>query len=345
MPAELRAEPISDGPQIHLPNLASAGTQSSAISPGDLLDVRIVTGLEDHTPEPTVLQVSKRGEVNLPLVGPVAVNGLEPSDASRAIAAASVERGIYQRPSITLDVRERATHQVTVLGAVESPGAHKLPVGGSDVLSAIAAAGGLTQEAGAEVEVMRQSSRTFLAGDSQQSDASGNIQQVGYEAGQGGGVSQTAWQETNSAPVMQRINLAQAAETPEVQQLLGDRDVVMVRPRKKPVIHVTGLVAKPDQFELPIDQNLHVLDALAMAGGRSSPVADKVFVIRQRDDAGEPAVIQVSISEAKKNGKENLILQSGDLVSVETTVATTVVDTVQEFFRVSLGVTSAAFRL
>ena len=95
---------------------------------------------------------------------------------------------------------------------------------------------------------------------------------------------------------------------------------------------------KPDQFKIPRNQDVHVLDAIAMAGGIKSPVADKVYVIRRLKDMPEPAVIQVSIAKAKRDGNENLRLTSGDLVSVETTPMTHFVDTLTTFFRISAGV-------
>jgi len=114
----------------------------------------------------------------------------------------------------------------------------------------------------------------------------------------------------------------------------------MVLPQEKRFIHVTGLVHKADQFELPRDQDVRLLDAVAMAGGVSSPVADKAFVIRRLPDMPEPAMIQVSLRKAKRDGNENLRLAPGDLVSVETTVATAVVDTATNLFRMTLGVGS-----
>jgi hypothetical protein len=87
------------------------------------------------------------------------------------------------------------------------------------------------------------------------------------------------------------------------------------------------------------------LDAIAMAGGTTSVVADKVFVIRQSAGMPQPAVIKVSIARAKRHGDENLLLSAGDLVSVESTVSTMTLDTVSKFFRVALGLSGnvAAF--
>lgn len=344
LPMELRAAPITGTKQIHLPNLAASGVGTSAISPGDLLDVTIFSGLEDEAPNPSVLQVSQRGDIDLPLIGQVVVAGMEPSDASRAITSAAVDRGVYRRPNVTLEINKRATHQITVLGAVSEPGVHELPVGACDVLSAISAAGGLTEDAGTEVEVMRQPAKTFLARGGPGNAANPDIQQVAYQPGfQPPAVVATRPQPATA--MMERIDLAMADTKSTVSQPLGDRDVIRVPPQTKRIVYVSGLVNKPDQFELPHDQNVRVLDALAMAGGLSSVVADKVYVIRQFEDdqRKQPAVIQVSIADAKQNGKENLILAPGDLVSVESTVTTTFVGAIESFFRISLGVTNSAF--
>ena len=119
----------------------------------------------------------------------------------------------------------------------------------------------------------------------------------------------------------------------------------MVLPQEKQYIHVTGLVRTPNQFVLPQHQDVTVMDAIAMAGGVSSPVADKVYVIRHLPDMAEPAVIEVSIRAAKSDGDENLRLAPGDLVSVERTMSTVCVDSVMTMFRVgfSLGGNLLAF--
>jgi hypothetical protein len=52
----------------------------------------------------------------------------------------------------------------------------------------------------------------------------------------------------------------------------------------------------------------------------------------------EPTVIRASLFDAKRDGRENLRLAPGDLVSVEATPATLVLDTATNFFRVAVGV-------
>lgn len=331
LPPNLLAKPSPSHRNLQLKNLAAQGQNSSRIAAGDLLEVHLASGAEEEPPKPHMARVGEDGSVTLPLLGSVTVVGREPAAASEVIAKAAIGRGVYRRPSVTVAVKEQATNQVMVLGAVTEPGLHNLPKNSSDVLSAIAAAGGLTDEAGVEVEVMRQS-RTYLAKNDQSSEpAEDGVQPASYTQA---GSTRTTGHE------VERINLAQATSRPHATRTLNEHDVVMVLPREKNVIHVTGLVTRPDQFEMPDEHELRLLDAIALAGGRSSNVADKVIVLRQPLDGGEPVAISASLSAAKQNSHENLVLAPGDLVSVESTFATATLNTVKDFFRITMGVSS-----
>jgi polysaccharide export outer membrane protein len=325
---------------VKLGELAAIGSRTTQIGPGDLLAVTIASGGEKEKVEPALARVAQSGNVILPLIGEVPVAGIQPFEAAERIAATSVERGIYRRPSVVVKVEEPAVNQVTVLGAVTKPGVQKLPRASSDLLSAIASAGGFAEEASTEVEVMRQNSATFMAttpGSSEVVNASYTEPQFFAPPSIGPG-SQAVLPNAAANAQTYRIDLAQANPGRAPDYRLGDGDVVMVLPEKERVIHVSGLVNKPDRFKIPRDQDVYVLDAIAMAGGIKSPVADKVYVIRRLEHMPAPAVIQISIAQAKKYGDENLRLTAGDMVSVESTPLTHTVDTLTTFFRMSLGI-------
>ena len=97
-----------------------------------------------------------------------------------------------------------------------------------------------------------------------------------------------------------------------------------------------GLVTKPGSFPYPLNQEIRVLDALALAGGCSNPLAEDILLIRRLPGAAEPVRIAVSL-QAVKNGRDNLALAPGDTVSVERTAATTAADIIQTFFRFGVG--------
>jgi polysaccharide export outer membrane protein len=328
LPPELVAAPAQDADRIDLSNLSGLGSNSSLIGPGDLVSITIASGNDEKKPLAMPARVADSGEVDVPMIGAVPIAGVEPFAASQRIAQAAIERGIYRQPSVVLTVEEPAANRVTVIGAVVEPGVKKVPRSSSDVLSAIALAGGLSKRASTNVEVMRQNNSTFMAG---QSSSSG-VTLASYNGTPGVG-------SADGGPVARtsRLDLAQANPQQQAEYRVNDGDVVMVLPEKDRVIHVSGLVNTPNQFKIPRSQDVHVLDAIAMAGGVKSPVADKVVVIRRVKGKPEPAVIKVSIASAKKEGSENIRLAPGDMISVEQTPATLVVDTVTNIFNVGLG--------
>lgn len=324
LPTELQA-PVTHGSQtMTLSRLNGMVAGSSKLAPGDLLHLTILSGLEQEEVVAKPARIAEDGTIHAPLIGTVAVANVDEQEAGERVKAASIERGIYVNPQVTVKVAQRAVNHVTVLGAVANPGTHEIPRGASNLVAALAAAGGLGEEAGTQIEVLRQPA-TFLA---KQTEPPGGIQLASFSA------PQLAPPEART----ERIDLAMAADGRPIDLRLGDQDVVMVHPADKRVIHVAGLVRNSNQFEMPKDQDLHVLDAIAMAGGRSSVVADKVFVIRRKDEQSEPVVIQLSIADAKVNGVENIRLAPGDMVSVESTPLTGLVDTLSNVFRVTAGV-------
>ena len=130
------------------------------------------------------------------------------------------------------------------------------------------------------------------------------------------------------------VDLALAASSDSGDYSLPDGATVMVMRRPKRFIHVMGLVHKPDQYEIAEDvPEPRLLDAVAMAGGTTLSIADKVHVIRQLPDRTEPVVIQASIRSAKGDTTSNISLAPGDVVSVEETPTTFVVGTLKDFIR------------
>jgi len=347
LPAEYQAPVLPASTELNLERMGGWAVGSSQIDAGDLVAITVYSGSGDEKTTPFPARVAPDGTVMVPLIGAVPIGGLEPVAAEQRIASTGVERGIYRQPYITLTVTEHAVNRVTVMGAVAKPGVVELPRGSSDLASALAAAGGLSVDAGTQVEILHRGSQSMLASqNAEPSDKNNNgVKLAAYnELAPSTGNPPPALGAPNqfqSAPPasadMTRVDLAQSGAASSEGRKLADRDVVMVQPREKRYIHVTGLVTKPNQFELTRDKDTRVLDAIALAGGTTSIVADKVYVIRQLPNMPTPAVIKVSIGTAKRHGEENLRLAAGDLVSVESTPATMLVDTAGKFFRLGLG--------
>jgi polysaccharide export outer membrane protein len=330
LPPEFRAAARSRDGAINLAGIAAPSAAESRLDAGDLLEVTIASGRDDETIAPILTRVSDSGAADIPLVGPVQVGGLEPFEASQAVANAAIERGIYRRPHVSLEIKTKAVNRITVMGAVLTPGVYELPRSSSDLVKALAMAGGLTEEAGTVVEIVR----SPATGQPMLGSASPGVVDAGANKFQ-----LTSYQFGGSLALPPTVRVDMATAAPAMGDFrLGDRDMVMVLPREKEMIFVTGLVEKPGQFELPRDQEVRLLDAIAMSGGLSSVAADKVLVIRRAAGRPGPAPIQASVRIAKRDGRENLVLAAGDVVSVEQTPATVVVDALMQLFRITMGV-------
>jgi polysaccharide biosynthesis/export protein len=304
LPSEFIAPSVLDPETIDLSGLSDQSVSAEVIQPGDVLDVAMITDYMKLTTTTTPVRVADDGTIVVPLVGKLSVGGMEVERAEQAANMESIARGVFRTPCITLTMRQCRTRKVTVVGAVNKPGTHELPRGSTSLMAALLAANGLSKDAGTEVEIRHTDSRGVMPA-------------------------------PNEPPVV-KVDLAAATAGTMPVPNLRDGDVVQVVKRKLPPVYVIGLVQKPGSFPYPPNQEIRVLDALAMAGGVSNAVAEDVLLIRHLPDRQEPVRIAVSIQGAK-NGQDNLVLAPGDTISVERTPATAVVDVVQTFFRVALG--------
>jgi polysaccharide export outer membrane protein len=314
LPAKYAVAHIQNVQTIDLSKLASSSVSSELIDRGDVLDVTIESGYEkDHVGNTVPIRVGEDGALQVPLIGRVQLAGLELAGAEQALRAAAVERGVFRNPSVTVEMKQQRMNKVTVVGAVNEPGTYELPRAKSELLAALMAAKGLNDDAGTDIEIRRPALRSEAS-----PRGPGKEDKV---AGVPGELASYAEPGTLRPPSSVRIDLVAATTqtTRNPSWYLDDGDVVMVEKRDLQPVQVIGLVGKPGRFPLPANKDLHLLDAIALAGGTTTPYCNKVTVIRQISLSEEPLVIRVSMREAKAEGKGNLLLGPGDVVSVEQT--------------------------
>jgi len=330
LPAELLAPPVDNVEAIGLSRLTQYSVGNELIDQGDVLEVTIVTDYGGLPALTMPVRVGEGGCGDIPLIGRVELAGLELEGAEQRIAAEGVHRGVFRNPHVTVEMKRRRTNRITVIGAVEEPGVYELRRGACSLLAALVTAGGLSEEAGADVEIRRVAL---------QQHEPGLIQPDGRRvAGEAPGKLASYESTTSSAPRVFHVNLAAAAQAGDAANRLADGDVVVVPKRAQVPIRVMGLVSKPGEFELPASQNLYMLDALALAGGRTMQVADKVLLIRRVPGRAEPVVVEISVKEAKRNGKDNMRLAPGDIVSVEQTPTTLMMDFLSQILHVGASI-------
>lgn len=319
LPRDWQAQPVANAQTVDLTRLTGHVARSDVIGRGDVLEITISAGLSTEDTVTFPVRVNDYGQANVSQVGPVMLEGLDFEEAEAAISMACEQAGLYTSPHVTVTSKRRNMYLITVTGAVELQGTYEIPAGSADLLHAIVAAGGLAEDAGTNVEI-RQSARgsrthePAVAG----MQGSGDYSLAGHTVTGG-----------SSAPQVVTVNLASISENASTNYRLEDGAVVMVETRDPAALQVLGLVQKPDVYDYPIGENLRVLGALALAGGRSNPIANRILVVRQDPQTGEQAVIQVNYNKAKDDMTENLLLQPGDMVIVDQTAATIFLDTIR----------------
>lgn len=325
LPTHLVAQRRENAKTVDLSRLASAASDSELIDRGDVVEISIATGLSEKDVVTFKARVGDDGVAKLQTIGDVPLAGLEMEAAEAAISAACIQRQLYRNPQVTVTMKQQRVNRVTVVGAVKQPGVYRIPRGQSDLLAALVAAGGLSDDAGTKVDIRN----PVLGGAPNLSP--GPIAGGAPDGVNAVGHSLPAPVRTASAPRLEsiQVDLVSATKSGSGGYLVNDGGIVTVERRDPEPVHVLGLVHKPNRYEFPIAEDLRVLDALALAGGVSSPVANKVFVIRREPNSHQTSIVTLSISAAKRDERANLRLSPGDIVSVEQTPMTVFIDTLR----------------
>ena len=324
LPAGWHATEVSTPGAIDLSLMARQSANTDQIYPGDVLEITVATGVEERTPQTWPVRVSADGQANVPLVGLVQVAGLMLPEAEEEIRRVSVQREIYRDPHVAVLMKQRRMIRVRIVGAVKSPGVYDLPAAGSDLLAALVAAGGFSEKAGTVVEIRHPNASQPLA-----------------QARAPTGVMLASFVESPEAPPRTvRVDLTHGSADPgEIDLHVEDGSVIVVLEKNKHSVSILGLVQRPGNYELPAGESLRVLDAIALAGGLRVSVANRVQLIRRVEGEANPAVIRILLNKAKRDGQENLVLAGGDIISVEETPTTFMVETLRSFLH--FGFTSA----
>jgi polysaccharide biosynthesis/export protein len=128
-----------------------SGFGSGAAGPigaGDLLEMSVF-----DTPELSgKLRVSNTGDILLPLVGSLHVQGMKAEDAQNLIRQKLISGGFLKDPQVTIFIAEYATQGVSVVGEVKNPGIYPA-FGSHHLLDYISLAQGLTPMAGTRITI------------------------------------------------------------------------------------------------------------------------------------------------------------------------------------------------
>lgn len=126
------------------------GAPLVTLGAGDAVNVQVY-GRPELT---TTTNVADDGSITVPLAGAVPVAGLSPAKAGQRIAAAFRQGRYLVDPQVTVSFTQARGQQVSVLGAVKSPGRFTVE-SRTSVLDVLAQAGGITENGASVVVLLR----------------------------------------------------------------------------------------------------------------------------------------------------------------------------------------------
>jgi polysaccharide biosynthesis/export protein len=164
-PVPSAVQPLSQ-PSTSTPNIQNKAPDASAkldenkpntdssdlvkLGAGDLIDVNVY-----NVPELTTkARVSNSGDVYLPLIDYVHVEGLTQEEAQSVIEKRFEDGGFVRNPHVTIFVEEANSQGVTVIGEVGKPGIYPDSVD-RKLYQVISEAGGFTQAASRKIAIIR----------------------------------------------------------------------------------------------------------------------------------------------------------------------------------------------
>jgi polysaccharide export outer membrane protein len=254
--------------------LAEDVTGEYRVGPKDLLEIKVM-----EIPELNVeRRVSDGGTIALPMVGDFAVSGLTATEIRNQLE--SLLKGKYvNRADVSVVIKEFANKPISILGAVQHPGALNIS-GRWFLLQAISAAGGLTEAAGRKVYILRK-----------KEDGPPDILEV----------------RTDDL-------LRGASGTWNIPIYPGD--VVNIPARSMVRIFCIGEVKTPGTVELSTDDRITLLSVLAKAGGLTDR-ASKTIRVKRRDASGRDVEMVYDYKRILAGKDPDPVLNGNDVVVVK----------------------------
>ena len=223
------------------------------VGPEDVLEIRVLGQQELQR----TVEVSQNGTVSFPLIGEIVAYGRTVFELENLIAKKLAEDKFLINAQVSIEVKRYGSLKVYILGEIKKPGRYFLK-GRTHVFSLLAEAGGLTDDAGRNIVVIR-------------GNAEKNTDQAIFSAQAAG----------NEIIYIDMDDITTGKNTNSFFILPGDTLQVPKAFR----FYVTGEVKKTGEFKW--EKQLSVRRAIAMAGGPTKTGAPDRIRIQRFENGAE----------------------------------------------------------
>jgi polysaccharide export outer membrane protein len=252
----------------------------------DQVLIRIVD-LPDVPDKP--FRVNPAGSIDLPLLGPVHAADFTTTQLREAVAAAAAK--YISDPQISVNVVEFHSQQVSVIGAVNSPGVHSL-AGPKRLLEVLSEAGGLRADAGSTIRITREMKWDKIPLPDARLDAGGQFSVA----------------ELDTDKLMN-------AGMPRDNIFVRPHDVISVT--KADLVYVMGNVRKAGGFSMSSRENISVLRALSLAEGPDHTASTRnARILRPAADGRPEQNIPVDVSKMLEGKAPDVPMRANDVLYI-----------------------------
>jgi polysaccharide biosynthesis/export protein len=248
------------------------------IGPQDLLEITVF-GLDKMN---KTVRVSEDGNITLPLLGEIEVYNLTKTELEQKLARL-LEEKYLQDPQVTIFLREYQSKRVSILGAVSQPGRYEL-LGRQTLLHMIAQAGGMTNQVGNEIIVVREK------------------------------------EDGTSKSLRISLDDLILKGDPSLNIPLEPGDIVNIPIDMTVYVYVFGQVRSPGALEVKKSDIPTLIQAIAQAGGFSDRAAKSRVVIKRKNEEGKEEEIKMNVKAIMRGKKEDIQLKENDVVFVPETI-------------------------
>jgi polysaccharide biosynthesis/export protein len=257
---------------------AAAGAQSRdatyRVGPRDLLDIRVYEDAKLNGER----RVSEGGVINLPLLGDVAVGSKTPAEISQTLKKLLEDR-YMQKASVDVQVLEFRSRPISVIGAVKQPG--NLGFSGRwTLIEALTAAGGLAENHGGVIHVLRRADN---------------------------GLSDQVTIDLDD--LMLRAD-------PKVNIPIFANDLINVPGTVEVTVYCLGEVEHPGALAFKSNERITLLAAIAHAGGLTDRASSRILIKRAGRTDG-PQELTVDYKKILAGKEPDAELRQGDVIVIK----------------------------
>ncbi|MBI9017029.1 MAG: polysaccharide biosynthesis/export family protein [Phycisphaerae bacterium] len=289
------------------------------VGPGDTLAVKIYQLLDINKEENLRSQVDNNGNIYLPLLEDVKVEGQTTEQIKENLVQILSSRYIKD-PKVDVSVAIYNSKVAMIIGQVRKPGEVILKSNATTLMDAITMAGGIQGSAAPEIEILRGAYKTV---DNQGSPRSNLEKQI---------IAQTGTQRE-----LVPMSLLFAENGRQENPVIYPGDVIKVKAETEGYVYLMGEVKRPGST--PFRRPLSILQALSCAGGVTSIAEDsECKLIRRLSDGSEKEII-VDLDDIRDGETENILLAQNDTILIPANPTKKFFSNLGRFFRVGASMT------